>query len=248
MMNKQPTTLEQRTAIALQCDAAAMTSAEIGALIEDAKASIAEADKERAVDQALLSNLQARYQLAQAQERATGWLAEHDRLKGERDDLADELRELYPEVVIKIIDLFVRITTNNEALSALHQARPTGMLQHLLSAELHARGLDTLTRDKPSLLESTRLIDWVSGREAWPPARTPLAVLVAASVPRSQYRNPADWWKDNERRTAEQQADRRRVADYYERTKKEQEDRENAEARERFLAQQQLSINRPPKS
>ena len=151
--------------------------------------------------------------------------------------------------MIKIIDLFVRITTNNEALSALHQARPTGMLQHLLSAELHARGLDTFTRDNPSLLESTRLIDWVSGREVWPPARTPLAVLVAAFVPRSQYRNPADWWKDNERRTAEQRAEQRRMVEYYARTKKEQEDRENAEARERFLAQQQLlSINRPPKS
>jgi hypothetical protein len=103
--------------------------------------------------------------------------------------------------------------------------------------------------DLLSLLESTRLTDWVSGREVCPPARTPLAVLVAASVPRSQYRNPADWWKDNERRTAEQQAERQRIADYYVRTKKEQEDRENAEARERFLEQQQqLSVNHPPKS
>ena len=48
-----------------------------------------------------------------------------------------------------------------------------------------------------------------------------------------------DWWKDNERRTAEQLAERQRMADYYARTKKEQEDRENAEARERFIAQQQ---------
>ena len=43
-MNKEPIPLEQRAAIALQSDAT-MTSAEIGALIEDAKAGIAEADK-----------------------------------------------------------------------------------------------------------------------------------------------------------------------------------------------------------
>ena len=37
--------------------------------------------------------------------------------------------------------------------------------------------------------------------------------------------------------------------DYYAQTKKEQEDRENAEARERFLEQQaRLSVNRPLKS
>ena len=48
---------------------------------------------------------------------------------------------------------------------------------------------------------------------------------------------------------AAQQVERQRMADYYARTTKEQEDRENAEARERFLAQQrQLSVNRPLKS
>jgi hypothetical protein len=44
---------------------------------------------------------------------------------------------------------------------------------------------------------------------------------------------------DNEQRAAEQQAERQRMADYYERATKEQEDRQNAEARERFIAQQQ---------
>ena len=59
----------------------------------------------------------------------------------------------------------------------------------------------------------------------------------------------ADWAKDNERRAAAQRAEKQRMADYYARTTKEQEDRDNAEARERFLAQrQQLSVNRPLKS
>jgi hypothetical protein len=39
------------------------------------------------------------------------------------------------------------------------------------------------------------------------------------------------------------------MADYYARTTKDREDRDNAEARERFLVQQQqLSVNRPLKS
>jgi hypothetical protein len=72
--------------------------------------------------------------------------------------------------------------------------------------------------------------------------------LEAASVPRTQHPG-ADWWKTNERRAAEQLAERQRIANYYERTKKEQEDRQNAEARELFLAQQQrLSVNQPLKS
>jgi hypothetical protein len=239
-------TASTRKSLGLIREDATMTSADIAALIEDAKAGIAEADKERAVDQALLSNSQARCQKAQAQEQATEWLAEHDRLKGERDALAEELRAVYPDAVAKIMDLFVRITANDESLSGLHRSRPPGMKEHLLSAELHARGLDNFRRDKPSLLETTRLIDWASGREIWPPPQTPLAVLVAASVPRSQYRG-ADWWKTNERRAAEQQAERQRVADYYARAKREQEERENSEARERFIAQQQ-TISRTSKS
>jgi hypothetical protein len=60
--------------------------------------------------------------------------------------------------------------------------------------------------------------------------------------------NARELAKDNELRTAGQQAERQRMADYYARTTKDQEERENAEARERFLEQQQrLTVNRPIK-
>ena len=48
----------------------------------------------------------------------------------------------------------------------------------------------------------------------------------------------ADWAKDNDRRADAQRVEQQRVADYYARTTKEQEDREDAEARERFAASQ----------
>ena len=73
--------------------------------------------------------------------------------------------------------------------------------------------------------------------------RHPLAATVMP--PYDSRRFSADWWKDNERRAAAQQAEQQRVADYYARMTKEQEDRENAEARERFLTQQPQ--NRPPR-
>ena len=50
--------------------------------------------------------------------------------------------------------------------------------------------------------------------------------------------DPADWANNYERRAAAQQAERRRMADYYVRTTREQEERENREARERFAASQ----------
>jgi hypothetical protein len=57
------------------------------------------------------------------------------------------------------------------------------------------------------------------------------------------------WAKENEQRAAAQRAEQQRMADFYARQTQRQEDRENAEAREAFLAQQQqLSRNRPLKS
>jgi hypothetical protein len=179
-MNTQPT-LEQRIGDALQPDTA-ITSADIAALIDEAEAgihgrsdTIARSESSAAGDSGcglrrestrmLLSKLQVRHQQVHSREQATAWLARYDVMKRKRDALADELNEVYPDPVIKIVDLFVRIIDNNEALSELHQDRPAGVMEHLDSAELHARGLDRFTRDAPSLLTSLCLFDWDSGRQ-----------------------------------------------------------------------------------
>ena len=65
-----------------------------------------------------------------------------------------------------------------------------------------------------------------------------MASAFAAMVPAHNRSFTADWAKDNERRAAGQRAEQQRMADYYARTTKEQEERENAEARERFMARQ----------
>jgi hypothetical protein len=271
-MTKQPPMLEERIDVALQPEAA-VTSAELAALIEEAEDGIAKAEKKRTIDQTLsldpaaarqaiadatfaadrlrtlLSKLQARYQQVRDDEERTAWLAELDALKPERDALAEELREVYPDAVTKIVDLFVRITENDKALSERLQGRPAGVMGRLLSAELHARGLDSFSNNMPSLLTAVHLIDLDTGRQIWPPPQPSMAAAFAAiAMPSYGRRFGADWWKDNERRAAAQRVEQQRIADYYARTTKEQEDRENAEARERFLAQQQqLLVNRPPR-
>jgi hypothetical protein len=202
-MNREATTLEQRISDALQPDTAT-TSAAIAALIDEAEAGIAKADREGTVNQTLsldpkaarqaiedatfaanrlrmlLSKLQVRYREVHDQEQAKAWLAEYDVMKRKRDALAEEVCEVYPDAEIKIVDLLVRITENNKALSALHQARPAGVMEHLVSAELHARGLDRFTRDTPSLLTSVCLFDFHSGRQIWPPRRPPMAGPLSA--------------------------------------------------------------------
>ncbi len=72
----------------------------------------------------------------------------------------------------------------------------------------------------------------------WPPPRPSIAAAVAATVPAYNRRFSADWAKDNEHRAAAQRAEQQRIADYYARRTREQEERENREARERFAASQ----------
>jgi hypothetical protein len=76
-----------------------------------------------------------------------------------------------------------------------------------------------------------------------------MAAAFAAAVPVYDRRCTADWAQDNERRAAAQRAEGQRHAEFLARLAKDQEDRQNAEAQESFLAQQQqLSVNRPLKS
>ena len=232
-MSKQPATLEQRIAIALQPDAA-VTSADLAALIEETEAGIAKAEKGRAIDQTLslvpkaarqaiadatfaanrlrtlLSKLQARYQQLRDEEEVTAWLAEFDGFKPGRDALAAELRSVYPDAVTKIVDLFVRITENDKARSERLQGRPAGVMERLLSAELHARGLDSFTDNMPSLLTAVHLVDLDTGQQIWPPPQPSLAAAFAAiAIPSSHRRSSGDWAQDNERRAAAQQVEAR---------------------------------------
>jgi hypothetical protein len=260
IMNTQQT-LEQRILDALQ-PGVAITSAEVAALIEEAEAGIAKAEKEATVGQTLslepkvarqaiedatfaanrlrmlLSKLQARGREVGKEERAKAWLAERDALKPERDALAAELHEVYSNAVDQIVDVLGRVATFDKRLTELNIALPPGV-NGLLSPELHARGLDRFTRDTPSLLTSVCLFAWEGGRQIWPPPKPSMgAAFAAIAMPACDQRFTADWAKDYERRAAAQERERAFMSDYYARLTKEQEERQNAETREVFAASQ----------
>jgi hypothetical protein len=214
MSNDLNTTLEKRVAAALTDD---ITSADLAALIAETEAAItdadvtAEAERTKALDPALspdataareimqvaefardrlrtvLPRLKERHKQIAAQEDLTQWSAYFETLKVERDALAAELRELYPEFETKITDLLARIAENDGKLSRLHQARPSGVVLHLRGAELEARSLGGFTRSEPSIAATLKLPTFEPGeRLAWP---------VVLGDPRLYT---GDWWKVKE--------------------------------------------------
>ena len=259
-------TLEKRIAAALSSDTA---STVLSALISETEVAIsqtAETERAKALDpivspdaanahaameeaafrrerlRNVLPRLKQWHQEVAAKEYLAQWLGDYETLKVERDELATELRE-YPVWVAKIGGLFTRVVANDAELSHLHQARPAGVSLHLLGAELAARGLDNFTRDDPSIANELKLPDFEhSVQMAWPPPRPSMGAAFAATMmPTSDRRFSADWWQEREQGAARQRAEQQRIADTYVRMTREQEERENAEAHERFAAQQPKS-------
>jgi hypothetical protein len=64
------------------------------------------------------------------------------------------------------------------------------------------------------------------------------ASFAAIAMPASDQRFTADWASNYEQRAAAQERERQYMAHFYARLTKEQEERENREARERFAASQ----------
>jgi hypothetical protein len=190
----------------------------------------------------LLHRLEARHQHVCAEECRQAWRSERfEPLKQERDSLAAELIELgklYQQCVTQGVDLFSRISLNNEAIKQLH--RDQEMEEWLLSAELRARNLDEFSASQPSVLDSIHLFVWDTGEQVWPLPQPSLGAAMAAMM--TVGHDPAysaDWASANERRVAAIRAEQQRLADYYETAKREQEERENAEEKQGFMAQQQ---------
>jgi hypothetical protein len=161
--------------------------------------------------------------------------AEAQVLDEESIQLAQELHGTYPPAQNKLSNLFGRIAAHRQRISALHQRRPAGV-ESVRDPELIARNLDGFDRERRSLLAEVHLLDWYSGRQIWPPPRPSMAAAFAATFLPAY--DPADWANNYERRAAAQQRDRQYTADFYARATREQEERENREARERFAASQ----------
>jgi hypothetical protein len=217
------TPIESRIATALSSDT---TSAELAALVTDVDSAIAEADatallvRAKALDplaspdagaahEAMLASefaaarlrnvlprLQARHQEVAATEYRAQWDSRYGALEVERDALAAELSEVYPEFARKIPDLLTRIAANDALIDQLHLARPAGVPQHLLGAELVARRLASFTGGVSSISKELVLPAFAPDQQAvWPLPQLSLAVAYASTA--APAYNPraysADW-------------------------------------------------------
>lgn len=109
------------------------------------------------------------------------WHAEADRLKSERDKLADELAEMYPQFVEKITDLYARIDANTAAIGNLHARAPRDECRRLSDAELAARGLQSYTAEQPRLRDNLKLPDFDRPRDIVFPPPPPLNLYFVAA-------------------------------------------------------------------
>jgi hypothetical protein len=167
----------------------------------------AEFDRDRLCT--VLPRLRARYQEVMAREEFDQWRADYEVLKVKRDALAAELCEVYPRAVAQFADLFTRIADNDEELSRLHQARPSGVALHLLGAELAARNLGSFSTADPSITKVVQLPDWTnSAKMAWPPPRLTDPTRFASAPFDRRY--SGDWWqvKEEEARALRERQER----------------------------------------
>jgi hypothetical protein len=246
-------TLERRLSGVLAEDSKAITAATLRALMEETEGAIVDAQEwvrvaeQAAYDpsivpdisdarkqmeeaslrvgrlQTLLTRLQRRHvQVAEA-ERLKQWKRDFADSKKQRDDLANELAKVYPEVIAKLADLFTRIAILDQKLSTLHQARPSGVALHLTGSELVARELERFSRDVPSLLQAVTLFDFHTGKRVWPPVQK----RDMSMFDPQRYADPRasrDWWKFAEADAAHAKAESARVQEYYEKQQRKREE------------------------
>ena len=122
--------------------------------------------------------LQRRLQELKAQEYSAQWHGNYAQIEGKCDELAAELREIYPAVQSKLVDLLTRMTACSAEVGRINGSAPAGVALRLPEVELVARNLEHFTRDEPSITNELKLPDWDQPTKlAWPRPRTPLGVL-----------------------------------------------------------------------
>lgn len=160
--------------------------------------------------------LKQRVTVLDAEAYAKTWHAEVDKIKIERDALADELAALYPTFVAKIADLFARIDQNTAAISDLHGKAFAGEERRLADAEQMARNVAAYTAEQPRLRENLRLPDWERPRDIAypaPPAVNPYAAhmqTIIAEIARKEALTSGPNW--HEAKKLEDEATRAEIA------------------------------------
>jgi hypothetical protein len=192
--------LERRIADALKADD--VKSDDLAALIEEVETAIVAADatatkaREQALDpivspdstraraamkaaaftrdrlRTVLPRLQQRFSEVQAHEAYAHWVVDYEQVKAKHDALVQELRETYPAVVEKLVDLLLRIETCDREVRLVNSAKPpeaNGDGRWLLETELTARGIQRFGLHDLQIMRDLRLPKFEPGDQfAWP--------------------------------------------------------------------------------
>jgi len=195
-------------------------------LIRKAELRIARLDK-------ALPLLRTRIRTIDETEHARAWHKAADRIEGERDALAAELRELYPDFVEQLADLYSRIDALDGAIARLHSAAPRGETRRLVGAEPQARDIPGFCAAQPGLREHLKLPDWSEpSRIAYPPepGLNPLAGAMVAAAGAFERKHSglysSDWHAAQKLAAEQARAESARLAEI--------EAREAAEAKRKF--------------
>jgi hypothetical protein len=93
----------------------------------------------------------------EAEEYAAKWEAEYEKVKVIRDELAAEMREVYPAAVSQLTDLFQRMARCDRECSRVDGSAPIGEHRRLRRVELAARGVEGLLQPDVYIAEMLRL-------------------------------------------------------------------------------------------
>lgn len=156
-------------------------------------------------------------------ERCAAWHIDADKIDAMTDAVTDKLFR-YVELADEIVTLLLEAESANREVDRVNGSAPDGELRRL-------------TRVQLSHLQDLVLPAWDgSGHNLWPQRGAPsLAQAYAEISGMAVPAHPgADWAKAMEARTEAIHAEQQRLADYYAKLTREQEERWHAEERQRF--------------
>jgi hypothetical protein len=185
----------------------------------------------------VLPKLRDKLTAALESERHDKWLSAYRNAKTERDALASEFADTYPAMVSQLVDLFGRIQQCDQKCAEVNSTASALVGEHrrLVKTELHARDLETFSRDRPEIAKTVVLPDFdISSRMRWPAKTSTSFAAEFASSMAAPY-HPGQHWAAPEvqqQRRAEIDKQHREMASYYDQASNDQEERVNREERQ----------------
>jgi len=188
---------------------------------------------------ASLPKLREKLTAALEAEHHARWLNDYRSVKKQLDE-AVTLFNSYREHSEAIAQMFAVAVGMDREVSRINLNAPDGENRRLPPVELAARGMTGFTRDNPSLATTVVLPRWdASARTLWPQRpTTSLAAEVASSMVAPPHPYPQGWGDpaERERRRDAKERDQARSATFHEQAALDEEDRKNAEERQKLTA------------